>query len=92
MARKLFPMADRVVLTRPASDRALPLETLLPLARNFQRNVEAIEKPGDALQYVLSRASGEDIVCVAGSLYLVGEIKKIHQNGVPPGTAGCNRD
>lgn len=92
MARKLFPMADRVVLTRPASDRALPLEALLPLARNFQRNVEAIEKPGDALQYVLSRASGEDIVCVAGSLYLVGEIKKIHQNGVLSGTAGCNRD
>ncbi len=90
MARKLFPLADRVVLTCPASDRALSLETLLPVARDFHRNVEAIENPGDALQHVLSRASGEDVVCVAGSLYLVGEIKKIHQRGALRGTAGCN--
>lgn len=81
MAAKLFPLADRVILTRPASDRALPLDRLLPVARNLHKNVETIEAPADALRRVLARAGKGDLVCVAGSLYLVGEIKKIHQAG-----------
>jgi dihydrofolate synthase / folylpolyglutamate synthase len=79
MARRLFPLADRIMLTRPHSERSLPLDLLLPVARRFHRNVEWFENPGDALRSALSRAGTEDLVCVAGSLYLVGEIKKIHQ-------------
>jgi dihydrofolate synthase/folylpolyglutamate synthase len=79
MAKRLLPLADEVILTRPDSDRALPLDVLLPTARVFHKNVEVIENPGDALQQVLSRVGEKDLVCVAGSLYLVGEIKKIHQ-------------
>ena len=37
MARRLFPLADRVILTRPHSERALPLDVLLPVARRFHR-------------------------------------------------------
>lgn len=88
MAAKLFPLADRVILTRPVSDRALPLERLLPAARSLQRNVEIIEAPADALRQVLARAGKEDLVCVAGSLYLVGEIKRIHQKGGRPPAIG----
>jgi dihydrofolate synthase / folylpolyglutamate synthase len=81
MVRRLFPLADRVILTRPRSERALPLEALLPVARRFHRNVEQCENPGDALRSALSQAGHQDLVCVAGSLYLVGEIKKLHQAG-----------
>jgi dihydrofolate synthase / folylpolyglutamate synthase len=79
MVKRLFSLADRIILTRPHSERGLPLDLLLPVARRFRRNVECIENPGDALRSALSRAGKEDLVCVAGSLYLVGEIKKIHQ-------------
>ncbi len=79
MVRRLFPLADRVILTRPHSERALPLDVLLPVARRFHRNVEQCAHPGDALRSALLRAGKEDLVCVAGSLYLVGEIKKIHR-------------
>ncbi len=81
MIRRLFPLADWVILTRPHSVRALPLDTLLPVARRFHGDVELCANPGDALRSALIRAGKEDLVCVAGSLYLVGEIKKIHQAG-----------
>jgi len=79
MIKRLFPLADEVILTRPDNNRALPLDLLLPTARAFQKNVEVIENPGDALQHALSQVGEKDLVCVAGSLYLVGEIKKFHQ-------------
>jgi dihydrofolate synthase/folylpolyglutamate synthase len=82
MGRKLFPLANEVILTRPNSDRALPLDLLLPAAREFNKNIQVIENPGNALKQALSQAGEEDLVCVAGSLYLVGEIKRIHQANV----------
>jgi len=84
MALRLFPLADELILTCPDNDRALPTDILLPTAKAFHRRVEVIENPGDALRRTLSRAGAEDLVCVAGSLYLVGEIKKLHQAGRRP--------
>jgi len=81
MVRRLFPIANRVILTRPDSDRALPLNILLPTARAFRKNVEVSEDPGHALRQALSWAGEKDLICVAGSLYLVGEIKKLHRAG-----------
>jgi len=81
MAKVLFPLADGVILTRPDSDRALPMDRLLPTARAFHHRVEVVENAGDALRQAFSRAEEKDLICVAGSLYLVGEIKKIHQAG-----------
>ena len=78
MAKRLFPLADRVFLTCPHSERTLPPAALLPAARRFHPAVEVVENPGDALQHALSLAGKEDLVCAAGSLYLVGEIKKCH--------------
>ena len=54
---------------------------LLPVARRFHKDVERCANPGDALRSALTQAGKEDLICVAGSLYLVGEIKKIHQAG-----------
>ena len=81
MVKRLFPLAEGVILTRPDSERALPLDVLLPVARKFHKKIQAIERPGDALKQALSQAGKGDLVCVAGSLYLVGEIKRIHQAG-----------
>jgi dihydrofolate synthase/folylpolyglutamate synthase len=98
MARRLFPLADRVILTRPHSERALPPDSLRPLAEKFNRAIEVVEDPGNALRRALSLAGEEDLVCAAGSLYLVGEIKRRHriilrrQNGSPcPGTGRSGR-
>ena len=79
MARRLFPLCDRVILTRPHSERALSPEDLRSAAGRFHKDIEVVENPGDALRYSLSLAGKEDLVCAAGSLYLVGEIKKFQR-------------
>ena len=85
MVRKLFPLADGVILTNPGSERSLPLSVLLPVARQYQSTIDIREDPADALQAALLRAGKEDLICVAGTLYLVGAIKKILQRRRGPG-------
>jgi len=81
MAKRLFPLADRVILTRPNSERALSPEELRLAAGRFHGDIEVVENPGDALSYALSLAGEGDLVCAAGSLYLVGEVKKLQRIG-----------
>jgi dihydrofolate synthase/folylpolyglutamate synthase len=78
MARMLFPLAETVILTRPPSDRALPPQHLVPLATSYNRNVLVVEDPEEALNRARLQAASDDLICAAGSLYLVGEIKRIH--------------
>lgn len=86
MARMLFPLADHVILTRPDSERALPPDALQRMAESVRAVIEVVENPAAALRDALALAGKEDLVCAAGSLYLVGEIKRIHQRTVK--TAG----
>ena len=73
MLGRICRAADRVFLTTPASDRALPPEQAGPI----QANTVVEKRPALALQKALLCAGPEDIVCVAGSLYLVAEIREI---------------
>jgi len=77
MLNKLAFLADRIIITRPNTDRAVPPQELLPSAKRYKKNhIEIVEKPSLALQRALLTADGEDLICVTGSLYLVGEIKQ----------------
>ena len=90
MAKRLFPLADRVILTRPHSERALSPDLLLTIIGAVS-GVEVIEDPGRALHHALSIAGEDDLICAAGSLYLVGEIKKLVQT-MNTGGAGALRE
>lgn len=90
MAKKLFPLADRVILTRPHSARALPPDLLLATAGAVS-DVEVVEDPGRALRDALLLAGEDDLICAAGSLYLAGEIKKLIQT-MNAGGAGALRE
>jgi dihydrofolate synthase/folylpolyglutamate synthase len=76
MARRLFPLADRLILTRPPSERAVPPQGLLSSVTDVAGDASVIEDPREALRAALSAASPEDLVCAAGSLYLVGDVKR----------------
>jgi dihydrofolate synthase/folylpolyglutamate synthase len=67
-----------VIITRPQSDRALAPDRLLPIAGRFNKRILVVEDPGEALRKALSQAGKEDLVCVAGSLFLVGAIKRMY--------------
>jgi dihydrofolate synthase/folylpolyglutamate synthase len=76
MIRKLAALADEIVVTSCMTERALAVEDLLPVARRYIKIVRAVAEPIDALRQALAAASADDLVCVTGSLYLIGEIKR----------------
>ncbi len=80
MAAELFPLADAVILTRVPDERAASLEQLLEqtaaLRQQLRRPIEAIEPVGAALDRAWGRTPSSGMICVTGSLYLVGEVKR----------------
>jgi len=75
MIRKVAAIADILILTRPAVERALPPQALADIARQFCPDVLIREDLRQAFSEALSLADPEDLICVAGSLYLVGQLK-----------------
>jgi dihydrofolate synthase/folylpolyglutamate synthase len=48
----------------------------LTVESRYRRYLEIVEDSGEALARARSLAGRDDLICVAGSLYLVGEIKR----------------
>jgi dihydrofolate synthase/folylpolyglutamate synthase len=71
----LLPVASRIVFTAPRSARAAAPESLSSLARRLDPEipVETAADPLDAIARLGDRAEGP--IVVAGSLYLVGEVR-----------------
>lgn len=76
MLRLLVPHCQRLILTRPKIDRALPTEKLFNVSREILSDITVIEDVGEAVQYALQTALADDVICIAGSLYVVGEAKQ----------------
>jgi dihydrofolate synthase/folylpolyglutamate synthase len=76
MLRRLSPLADSLILTRPESERSLAPAELLPIAAQYHRRVVIIERPEKALFRALAAAAPDDLICVTGSLYLMGAAKR----------------
>ena len=76
MLKALIPVCHRVILTRPEIDRSLPTETLLRAARPYSDRIEVVENVQDAVAHALNTTAEDDAVCIAGSLYVVGEAKQ----------------
>lgn len=74
MARRLFPAANAVVLTRPPGDRAATPAEIARRVGAHARQAERIDAPGRALARARRLAGPDGTVVVAGSLYLVGDV------------------
>lgn len=72
----LAPEADCIVLTQSSSHRAFTVGRIQSLVGNFARTEpRLIDNVPDALDFAISTASTEDLICVAGSLTIVGEAR-----------------
>ena len=71
----LLPACSRVILTSPKIDRALPVDILYPIAAAITPDVQMIPEVSRAIAFAVQNARPEDVICVAGSLYVVGEAK-----------------
>lgn len=77
MASQLFDVARTIVLTRVKDSRAADGARLGKAALNSSRNVIFTETVRQALSWARSVTPPDGLVCVAGSLHLVGEVKKL---------------
>jgi dihydrofolate synthase/folylpolyglutamate synthase len=74
IAAKLLPLADTVWVTQPPSERALPAQRLAELCAPFGKTMQVCPSVKEALMAAAQKAQGDDLICVMGSLYLVGEV------------------
>ncbi|MFZ7127828.1 MAG: bifunctional folylpolyglutamate synthase/dihydrofolate synthase [Desulfobacterales bacterium] len=73
MLSAMLPICSRAIITQAKIDRAIPAETLAVQARRFIDDVTVVPDVGDAVRIAIEGSAADDAVCVAGSLYVVGE-------------------
>ena len=76
MAEILFPVAERVIATRPENPRAASPEEIQLAASRTGVEVEAVEGVQLALERAWALAGASAVVVIAGSIYLVGEVMR----------------
>lgn len=73
--KDLIRPCRRVIVTQAHIDRAVPAQDLATIAKGFNPDVTVKENVGDALRHAILSSEPDGVVCVAGSLYVVGEAK-----------------
>ncbi|MCC2643533.1 MAG: folC [Nitrospira sp.] len=71
----LLPLADSLILTQADLPRATPGADLQALLLDSAPSVQVATTPADALSRAKRFAAPSDLICITGSLMLVGEIK-----------------
>jgi len=77
MLELLVPPCKKLVLTRPIIDRALEPEALLPIVKSYGKETTIIPGVPEAVNHAIEKAGPDEVVCVAGSLYVVGEARQM---------------
>jgi dihydrofolate synthase / folylpolyglutamate synthase len=76
MTEILFPLAERVIATRPENPRAASPEEIQDAAARTGVEVEAIAEVERALDRARLLAKDGAVVVITGSIYLVGEVMR----------------
>jgi len=78
MAATLFPIAGHLLLTQPRNPRSASVEDLRRLAEKYapEASTEMIPESDIAIERAISSSAPNTLICVTGSLYLVGEVRE----------------
>jgi len=79
MAESLFPKAEQVILTNMANSRAMTareIKEVLPQGANMT-SLDLATSVAEALAKAESMVGKKGLIVVTGSLYLVGEVKRV---------------
>ncbi|MGD8990539.1 MAG: folylpolyglutamate synthase/dihydrofolate synthase family protein [Desulfobacterales bacterium] len=82
MLNSLLPKCSRAMITRAQTGRALEPEKLYPIAKKFIADVRIIPNVVAAAKYAIETADANEVICIAGSLYVVGEAKEAIEKGL----------
>ncbi len=75
MLHLLAPLADHIILTQPHTDRAAPPALLKKALDPNGKKAEIAEDLKEAIERGLALTREEDLLCITGSLYTVGEAR-----------------
>jgi dihydrofolate synthase/folylpolyglutamate synthase len=82
MLKSLLPVCSRAIITRAKTDRALPPQKLYATAKKIISDVTTVADVAKAAKHAIETAGPDDVVCIAGSLYVVGEAKEALEKGL----------
>ena len=77
MTEILFPLAERVIATRPENPRAASPEEIQRAASRMGTEIELVPEIAEALERARDGAAPESVIVVTGSIYLVGEAMRL---------------
>lgn len=80
MIKEIAPMAKKIIAVTPHSDRAALSKDLKLAIEKVNSSVEAIEDYKTAYAKALQYAGKKDLVVISGSLYMIGDMRKIIKN------------
>ncbi len=74
----IFPVCEKIIFTEPDNSRSMKTSELMKLLpKDFDKKaVFQIETVAEALKLAEKISTKDDLICVSGSLYLVGEAQK----------------
>jgi dihydrofolate synthase/folylpolyglutamate synthase len=82
MLKSLLPVCSRAIITRAKTDRALAPQRLYAAAEKIISDVTMIPEVTAAVRQAVETAGPHDVICIAGSLYVVGEAKEAIEKGL----------
>jgi len=75
---RIVPLCRWIIFTRPEAERsATPEQLTACLPAQYRGKARAAEDIGAALLLARSLSDGRDLLCVAGSLYLIGAARRL---------------
>jgi dihydrofolate synthase/folylpolyglutamate synthase len=85
MLKSLLPLSSRVILTRAKIDRALDPHRLMEVVKNYNVESMIVSDVPLAVKHAVDIQPPNGVICVAGSLYVVGEAKEALDKGLLQG-------
>ena len=82
MLKSLLPVCCRAIITRAKTERALDPRRLYPIAQKIIPDVSMVPDVANAFRQAAETAACDEVICVAGSLYVVGEAKEAIAKGL----------
>jgi dihydrofolate synthase/folylpolyglutamate synthase len=80
IAKLIFPAADNIVLTSIQNPRTASLEILNSISQPYTNGtLTSARTSAEALEQALRMTPLDGMICVTGSLYLIGEVRKLIQ-------------
>ncbi len=73
----ILPIANTFIATEPISDRALSARELGKEAKKYIENVKIEASIIKAIEIAKKEYTEDSVICIAGSLYLIGEVLKL---------------